>query len=99
MNTYSVEFQNQFFKIKTEHDQEVFQTLKSEVDKKLEEIQGFYKNISLEKALFLACLQFSEDKYLFKKTIDKNIDRLESQAKSLLDDLKETPAGLNFQVS
>ena len=99
MNIYNIEFQNQSFKIKTEHEGRVFQALRSEVDKSLKEIQSSYKNISVEKALFLACLQFAEDKYLLKKAIGKNVDKLESQARSLLDELKENPQGVKFEIN
>lgn len=99
MHVYNVEFQNQFFKIKTEHDDKVFKTLKLDLDKKLQGIQKNYKRISFEKAIFLVCLQLIEDKHFLKQTIDKNINKLESQAKSLLDDLTTAPQGVNFEIN
>ena len=98
MNSYSIEFQNQSFKIKTEHDEKAFQALKSEVDQRVQEIQNLYKKISVEKALFLACLQLAEDKYLLKKALNENLNRLEIQAKSLLDELADSPY-MNFEIS
>ena len=91
MNTYNVEFQSQSFKLTTDHDQEVFRALKSEVEKKLDEIQSSYDTISIEKALFLTCLHLAEDKLILKKAIDENISNLESQAKSILEDIKSSP--------
>ena len=99
MNTYNIEFQNQSFKVRTEHNKETFQTLKSEVNQRLEEIQSSYQKISVEKALFLACLQLAEDKYLLKKALDTNINQLEVQAKSLLDELANSPHSVNFEIS
>ena len=99
MNTYNVEFQSQVFKLKTDHDKEAFQALKSEVEKKLAEIQSSYERISIEQALFLTCLHFVEDKLLLKKAIDENINSLESQAKSILEDLEFSPDGLKFEIS
>ena len=99
MNTYEVEFQSQVFKLATDHDKEAFQALKSEVERKLAEIQSSYKEISIEKALFLTCLHFAEDKLLLKKAVDKNINSLESQAKSILEDLELSPDGIKFEVS
>ena len=98
MNTYNVEFQSQSFKLITEHDPKVFQTLKSEVENKLDEVQSSHKQISIEKALFLACLRLAEDKFLLKKAIDKNIDSLEFQAKSLLDDIESAPNDSRFEA-
>ena len=71
MNTYDIEFQSQFFKVTTEHDKEAFQALKSEVEKKMGEIQSSYEKISIEKALFLTCLHFAEDKFLLKRPLMK----------------------------
>ena len=99
MNTYDVEFQSQLFKLTTDHGKETFQALRSEVEKKLAEIQSSYEKISIEKALFLTCLHFAEDKLHLKKAIDENINSLESQAKSILEDLESSPNGLKFEVS
>lgn len=98
MNTYNVEFQTQSFKIMTEHDPEVFQNLRSEVEKKLKEIKSSYSRISIEKALFLTCLHLVEDKFLLKKALDKNINLLESQAKSILADLESSQKGAGLEI-
>ncbi len=99
MNTYDVEFQSQFFKLKTDHDKVVFEALRSEVEKKLNEIQNSYKKISVEKALFLTCLHFAEDKLLLKRAIDENINSLESQAKDILADLESSSGGTKFEIN
>ena len=99
MNVYNVEFQSQSFKLTTEHDEKVFQALKSEVEKKFNEIQSSYEGISNEKALFLTCLHLVEDKFLLKKAINKNISRLESQAKSLLDNFELSSDKTGFEIS
>ena len=99
MHTYNVEFQSQSLKLMTEHDPEAFQALKSEVEKKLDEIQSSYNKISIEKALFLTCLHLAEDKFLLKKAIDKNINSLESQAKSILEELESVPNGTRLEIS
>ena len=98
MNTYNVEFQSQVFKLTTDHNKEAFQALKSEVEKKLAEIQSSYERISVEKALFLTCLHFAEEKLLLKKAIDENINSLESQAKSILEDLESSHNSAKFEI-
>ena len=98
MNTYDIEFQSQSFKVTTEHNKEVFQSLKSEVEKKLDEIQNSHKKLSVESALFLTCLYFAEDKFLLKKAIDENINSLESQAKSILDDLESSRGNASLEI-
>ena len=99
MHTYNVEFQSQSLKLMTEHDPKAFQALKSEVEKKLDEVQNSYNKISIEKALFLTCLHLAEDKFLLKKAIDKNINSLESQAKSILEELESAPNGTRLEIS
>lgn len=99
MNAYNVEFQSQSFKIMTEHDPDAFQLLKSEVERKLAEIKNSYKRISIEKALFLTCLYLAEDKFFLKKAIDDNINNLESQAKSILEELESSSQGAGFELS
>ncbi|MDE0091901.1 MAG: hypothetical protein OXN83_01285 [Oligoflexia bacterium] len=98
MNSYNVEFQSESFKLMTEHDSKVFSDLKSEVESKLTEIQNSHKEISIKKALFLTCLCLAEDKFFLKKTIDKNINQLESQAKSILADL-EASSSAGFEIN
>ena len=98
MNTYNVEFQSQSFKLMTEHDSKAFQALKSEVETKLSEVQNSHRQISIENALFLACLRLAEDKFLLKKAIDENINSLESQAKDILDDLESSPEGEGVEI-
>ena len=98
MNTYNVELISQPLKITTEHNLEAFQTLNLEVEKKLQEVKNSNNNISTEKALLLTCFHLAEDKFLLKKAIDKNINSLESQAKSLLEDLESSPKGLSLKI-
>lgn len=98
MNTYNVEFQSESLKLTTDHNPDVFQALKLEVEKKLKEVQRSYKRISIEKALFLACLHLAEDKFFLKKALDENITNLESQAKSLLEELGSS-SSMRFEIS
>ena len=98
MNSYNVEFQSESFKLATEHDSKVFMALKSEVESKLKEVQSSHKGISIEKALFLTCLCLAEDKFFLKKAVDKNINQLESQAKSILADLEASNAGFEINL-
>ena len=98
MNSYNVEFQSESFKLMTEHDSKIFVSLKSEVENKLKEVQNSHKGISIEKALFLTCLCLAEDKFFLKKAIDKNINQLESQAKSILADL-ESSSNTGFEIN
>ena len=99
MNTYHVKFQSQSFKLMTQHNRRDFQILKSEVESKWDEVQNSHKQISIEKALFLTCLLLAEDKFLLKKALDKNINSLESQARSILKDLESSSKGkrLSFE--
>ena len=99
MNSYDIEFQSQSFSLKTEHDSKVFQALRSEVDKKLKEVQSSNKGIPIDKALFLTCLYLAEDKFFLKKAIDKNINQLESQAKTILDDLESSSRNISFDTN
>ena len=99
MNTYDVEFQSQCFRLKTDHGKEDFQALKSEVEKKVAEVQNSHEKISIERALFLTCLHLAEDKLLLKKAIDENIDSLESQAKDILKDIESSPNGKKFEIN
>ena len=98
MPSYNVEFQSESFKLATEHDSKVFADLKSEVENKLKEVQNSHTGISIEKALFLTCLCLAEDKFFLKKAIDKNINQLESQAKSILADLESSHAGFEINL-
>ena len=98
MNSYNVEFQSESFKLVTDHDPTVFTALKLEVENKLKEIQNSHKRISTEKALFLTCLYLAEDKFFLKKAIDKNINQLESQAKSILTDLEVSNSGFKINL-
>ena len=98
MHSYNVEFQSESFKLMTEHDSKVFNALKSEVENRLKKVQNSHKGISIEKALFLTCLCLAEDKFFLKEAIDKNINQLESQAKSILADL-ESSSMARFELS
>ncbi|MCY4321395.1 MAG: cell division protein ZapA [Bdellovibrionaceae bacterium] len=98
MNSYNVEFQSESFKLVTDHDPTVFKALKLEVESKLKEIQNSHKRISIEKALFLTCLYLAEDKFFLKKAIDKNINQIESQAKSILTDLEVSNSGFKINL-
>ena len=98
MNSHNVEFQSESFKLVTEHDSKVFTALKSEVENKLKEVQRSHTGISIEKALFLACLCLAEDKFFLKKAIDNNINRLETQAKSILADLEASSSGFEINL-
>ena len=91
MNTYNLEFQSQSFRLLTDHNEEDFQNLKSEVENKLNEIKKAHTNLSTEKALLLTCLSLAEDKLFLQKAVGKNIDQLESQAKSILKEIERTP--------
>ena len=98
MNSYNVEFQSQSFKLATEHDSKVFEALKSEVENKLKEVQSSHKGLSIEKALFLACLCLAEDKFFLKKAIDQNINQLETQAKNILADITASNSGFEINL-
>jgi len=98
VNTYNIQFKSQSFKVITEHKPKVFELLKSEVEKRLEEIQNSYSRISIEKVLFLTCLHLAEDKFLLKKAVDNKISRLESQAKSILKDLESSSKGSRLEI-
>ena len=97
MNTYHIKFQSESFKIMTEHKEELFQALQNEVDGKLKTIQSSNSGISMNKALFLTCLQLAEDKYQLKQMLDKNINQLESQTKSLLKEIGVSSSKMSFE--
>lgn len=97
MNTYHVNFQSESFKVMTEHTEEVFQTLQDELERKLKTVQTANSGISMNKALILTCLQLAEDKYLLKQVIDKNINHLESQTKSLLKEIGVSSSKISFE--
>ena len=98
MNSYEVELEYQSFTVMTKHNSGFFKQLKSEIDKKLKEVQYSNKGISIDKALFLTCLCLAEDNMLLKKSIDKNITQLESQTKSILKDLELSSQKVSFKA-
>ena len=81
----------------TKHSEEIFQTLQSEIDRKLKEVQNSNSGIAINKALILTCFQLAEDKYMLKQAINKNIHQLESQTKSLLEDIGISSAKISFK--
>ena len=97
MNTYHIKIQSESFKIIAEHKKELFEGLQSEVDKKLQTVQSSNSGISMNKALILTCLQLAFDKHQLKQLIDKNIDQLESQTKSLLKEMGVSSSKMSFK--
>ena len=97
MNSYHVKFNSESFKIMTKHSEEIFRTLQSEIDRKLKEVQNSNSGISIHKALILTCFQLAEDKYMLKQAINKNINQLESQTKSLLEDIGISSTKISFE--
>jgi len=81
----------------THHSKDVFQALRSEIDRKLEEVKNSNSKISINQALILTCFQLAEDKYLLKQAINKNVDQLEFQTKTLLKDLGFSCSNRNFE--
>ncbi len=97
MKTYEIELCGYFLKLKTKHNKEILEVFKSEIEEKVEKIKENHTHISLEKALFLTCLCFAEDRYLLKKAINQNLDRLESKARNVLKGLESSSQGINFE--
>jgi len=97
MNTYHIKFESESFKIITEHKKELFEGLQNEVDKKLKTIQSSNSGISMNKALILTCLHLAFDKYQLKQLLDKNINQLESQTKSLLKEIGVSSSKMSFK--
>ena len=97
MNTYHIKFQSESFQIMTEHKEELFQTLQGEVDNKLKTVQSSNSGISMNKALILTCLQLAFDKYQLKQVLDKNVNQLESQTKSLLKEIGVSSSKMSFE--
>ena len=87
MNTYDIAIQGYPLKIKTEHDSETLEVLKSEVDFKIKKILDDNPSLPLSKALLLGCLHLAEAKFLLKKEIYKDLDKLNLQANDLLKNL------------
>ncbi|MGI9549351.1 MAG: cell division protein ZapA [Bdellovibrionales bacterium] len=97
METYEIRLCGYPLKLKTKHNKETLEFFKSEVEEKIKAIQDNHQNISIEKALFLTCLSFAEDRFFLKKAINKNLDRLESKAKSVLKGLESSSKNINFE--
>lgn len=97
MNTYHIKIQSESFKIITEHKKKLFEGLQSEVDKKLQTVQSSNSGISMNKALILTCLQLAFDKHQLKQLLDKNINQLEAQTKSLLKEIGVSSSKMSFE--
>ena len=92
MQTYQVNISGCPLKLKTEHDGATVDILKSEVELKIKDIQNRHSNISLQKALILACLHFAEGRFLLRKAVCEKLDHLEFQAQNVLKDMEPSTA-------
>jgi len=97
METYNINLCGHLLKLKTEHNKETLNLFKFAVEEKLKDIQSSHQNISLEKALFLTCLCFAEEKYFLKEIIHKNLNGLESKARNVLKSLESSSQGINLE--
>ena len=97
METYEIQLCGYPLKLKTEHSKGTLEIFKSEVEEKIKQITENHPTISLEKSLLLTCLCFAEDRYFLKKTINQNLDRLESKARIVLKGLEPSSQGIIFE--
>ena len=81
----------------TEHNKELFQALQDEVDQKLKTVQASNQGASINKALILTCLQLAFDKYQLQQVLDRNINNLENQTKSLLKEIGISSSEISFK--
>ncbi len=97
MEIYEIQLCGYPLKLKTDHNKQTLETFKCEVEEKFQKIKKNHRSISLEKALFLTCLGFAEDRYFLKKAINQNLDHLESKARNVLKDLESSSQGINLE--
>ena len=96
MQVYDITIHGCPLKIKTKHDSETLEVLKSEVDYKVKKIKEDHPSLSLQNALLLTCLHLAEAKFLLKAEMYKDLDHLNLQAQDILKDLesRSTPIKL-----
>ena len=97
MQTYEIKLQGCPLRLKTDQSGETLELLKAEVERKIKHAQNSHNRLSLEKALLLTCLQLAEDRFLLKKAITQNLDRLEAQAREVLEDLESSSEGIELE--
>ena len=97
MQTYDITIQGYPLKIKTEHDLETLEVLKSEVEHKIKNVLEDHPSLPLPKALLLTCLNIAEDKFLLKKELYKDLDRLNLQAQDILKDLESNSTPIRLE--
>ena len=90
MQAYKFHFCGSPVKVKTDNSEDVVQAVKTEVEAKIQEIRAIHRDLPLQKALMLACFDFSEEIFFLKKDVRKNLNQLEAETKSLLKDLKSS---------
>ena len=97
MQTCEIRLQGYPLRLKTDRSGETIELLRAEVERKIKQAQEAPNHIPLEKALLLTCLRLAEDRFLLKKAVTQNLDRLESQAREILEDLESSSDGIELE--
>ncbi len=80
------------YKIKTSHDEETVNELVELVDSKVTEALNFTKNSSFQNAAVLTALNIAEEMILLKRRAKAELEKLESKALKLAQDLENSKA-------
>lgn len=97
MQTHEIQLYGYPLKLKTEHNKEILETFKSEVEEQIKNVQANNSQVPLEKALLLTCLCLAESKYLLKQAFNKSLNDLESQTQDILEDVELSCQGISFK--
>jgi cell division protein ZapA len=80
------------YNIKTSHDEETVNELVQLVDSKVTEALNFTKNSSFQNAAVLTALNIAEEMILLKRRAKAELEKLESKALKLAQDLENSKA-------
>lgn len=80
------------YKIKTSHDEDTVNELVQLVDSKVTEALNFTKNSSFQNAAVLTALNIAEEMILLKRRAKAELEKLESKALKLAQDLENSKA-------
>ncbi|MGE3681772.1 MAG: cell division protein ZapA [Bdellovibrionales bacterium] len=89
--TYEVQVAGVSLRLKSSHSEQTVQELIDLVDSKIKEALSANNNVSFQKALMLASLHMAEDLIFLKRAVNSHLDKLESKAKGILNELDSTP--------
>ncbi|MFN3453637.1 MAG: cell division protein ZapA [Pseudobdellovibrio sp.] len=84
------------YKIKSSHDEQTIQQLVQYVNSKVMEAMKITKNSSFQNAAVLASLNIAEEMLLLKRKAQNELDKLESKAIKLVNEIENTKTNKTF---